>query len=58
MRLSAPSSSRTLEVMRDLGAELLALGLEDAQAQLVGGGVDVGDEAPAQAGADALLQAG
>ena len=44
--------------LRDLGLQLLGLGLQDAQAQLVGRRVDVGDEPPAEARADALLQAG
>ena len=42
---------------RNAGARLLGLGLENAQAQFVGRRVDVGDQAPAEPGAHALLDA-
>ena len=41
----------------NLRAQLFAFGLQDAQAQLVGGGMDVGDQTPAQPRAHALLDA-
>ena len=42
---------------RHVDAHLLGLGLEDPQAQLVGGGVDVADQTAAEARSQALLHA-
>src|SRR5688500_3280865 len=43
-------------LVRNRHARLFGARLQDAQAQLVGGRVDVGDQTPAEAGAHALLQ--